>query len=339
MRKERKKHPSTWILFAVKCIWLLLVGASLIIVCLFFAYKIFVTPPAVNKVDNGPTSSQQDAQPEVNPSKAERKDKNYTFLLVASDKSGTLADVIMVAKYDVPNQKVGIVSIPRDTLVDPNDIATFPKINSSYKGDVTDIKSIIADMLGIPIDFYITIDIEGFVKLIDSIGGIDFNVPVHMSYDDPAQNLSIHYEPGLQHLTGQQALEVCRLRYNQDGTLAYPDYDVGRTNTQRALLMSVAKKVLAHPEEIPSYISIWKDYVDTDLTISNILWFVEAATHFEFTDSVKSIALPGDGNVTCNGVRYCYQLYPDQVLDIVNEYINPYVQELSLSDLNIYEVK
>lgn len=339
MKKERKHITHNRILFAVKFLYLTLVIISLIIVFLYIAFKVFVSPPPIDNIDKKTTVSQENEAPETSISKKERKDRSYTFLLVASDKSGALADVIMLVNYDVLNQNVGMVSIPRDTLVDPNHIASFPKINSSYKGDITNIKAIVTDMLGIPIDFYITVDIDGFVKLIDSIGGVDFNVPVHMAYDDPAQNLSIHYEPGMQHLTGQQALEVCRLRYNQDGTLAYADYDVGRTNTQRALLMAVAKKVLKHPEKIQSYTKIWTEYVDTDLTIANILWFAEAAMHCDLSNSVKSIALPGDGNVTCDGIKYCYQLYPDQVLDIINEYINPYTQDLALNDLNIYQVK
>lgn len=340
----KRKRQNNRLVAIGKKIYILLAIISAIIVVLYLALKIFIREPRMEgDLNNGASSSASGvtsdiSQPEIGVADKERKDRCYTFLLVASDKSGLLADVIMVVKYDTVAKEVGIVSIPRDTLVNPDDIARYPKINASYRGDITKLKAIVVDMLGIPIDFFITVDIDGFVELIDSIGGIDFNVPIHMSYDDPVQGLSIHYEPGIQHLNGQQALEVCRLRYNKDGTLAYPDYDIGRTGTQRELLLTVAEKVLSHPEKIASYIKIWLEYVETDLSFSDILWFAESAIGLDVDTAVKSIALPGYGSVTCNGVKYCYQLYPDQVLDIVNEYINPYQEELASSDLNIFEL-
>lgn len=342
----KRKNRGNLFLVILKKLYISLVFLSVVIIMSYIIFKICVRPPKIEE----PSSNTQDSLyissvpgsnislPEIEAATIERENLCYTFLLVASDESKLLADVIMVIKYDTVSQEVGIISIPRDTLVDPNDIAWFPKINSSYGGDITKLKAIIVDMLGIPIDFFVTVDVKGFIELIDSIGGIEFDVPIHMSYDDPVQGLSIHYEPGLQHLTGQQALEVCRLRYNQDGTLAYPDYDIGRTNTQRKLLLAVAQKVLKYPEKITSYIEIWLKHVATNLSFSDILWFAESALDLDISTGVKSIALPGDGNVTCKGIRYCYQLYPDQVLEIVNDYVNPYQRELTSRDLNIYEV-
>lgn len=331
----------------VKIIYFSFVAISIIIVSLYIICTAFIKPPKVNEYAPPEHASvSYDSPDKVSPNDIpktargvkERQNLVYNFLVVASDQSGLLADVIMAVKYDTINQTVGIVSIPRDTLVNPNDIATYPKINSSYRGEPSKLKAIIEDMLGIPIDYYFTVDMNGFVKLIDSIGGIQFDVPVHMSYDDPAQNLSIHYEPGLQYLNGQQALEVCRLRYNQDGTRAYPDYDIGRTQTQRNLLLVVAKKVLSHPEKILSYLEIWEEYIKTDLDWTNILWFANTVLGLDVENNIIHTALPGNGEVTCKGVRYCYQLYPEMTLKIVNEYLNPYTDDLVLDDLNIYEV-
>lgn len=331
----------------IKIIYFLCVIISIIVISLYIICTVFIKPPKVNEYipstnvstsyEPSPGESANDI-PKTTYGAKGRQELVYTFLVVASDQSGLLADVIMVIKYDTINQTVGMVSIPRDTLVNPNDIATYPKINSSYRGEPSKLKTIIEDMLGIPIDYYFTVDTKGFIELIDSIDGIYFDVPVHMSYDDPIQNLSIHYEPGLQYLTGQQALEVCRLRYNQDGILAYPDYDIGRTRTQRNLLLAVAKKVLSHPDKIMSYLEIWKKYIKTDLEWTSILWFANTALNLDLENSIIHTALSGDGNVTCKGVRYCYQLYPEKTLEVVNEYLNPYINDLSLSDLNIYEV-
>ena len=71
-------------------------------------------------------------------------------------------------------------------------------------------------MLGIPVDFYVSVDLKGFIALIDQIDGVDFDVPEDMDYDDPYQDLHIHFKAGLQHLSGQQSMEVVRFRHNSD---------------------------------------------------------------------------------------------------------------------------
>ena len=265
-----------------------------------------------------------------------RKEDCYTFLVAASDQSSGNADVIMVATYDTVKQTVGVISIPRDTLIDPSTIpARFPKINSAYHTGIDCLEEVVSNMLGIPIDYYFTIDVEGFIALVDAIGGIDFNVPVHMSYDDPHQGLSIHFDPGLQHLNGSEALKVCRLRYNQDGTVAYPDYDIGRTRTQQALLRAVAAKALSQPHKIKEYVDIFVEYCSTDLSVGNILWLAESALGIDIENDVLTATLPGNGEITYNGVSYCYQLYQEETLELVNQLINPYIEERLIDDLNI----
>ena len=131
--------------------------------------------------------------------------------------NGFYANTIMVAAYDTAEQKVGVVSIPRDTLVD----RSFPKINAVYgSGGIEALKETVSDLIGIPIDHYMTVNIRAFKALVDAVGGIDFYVPCDMDYDDstPGQELYIHYKEGMQHLNGQQALEVVRFRHNNDGS-------------------------------------------------------------------------------------------------------------------------
>ena len=79
--------------------------------------------------------------------------------------------------------------------------------------------------------------------LVDAIGGVDFDVPINMDYDDPIQNLSIHFKKGVQHLSGADALRVVRFRHNNDGS-GYGSEDLGRMATQQKFLKAVAKKML-----------------------------------------------------------------------------------------------
>ena len=90
-----------------------------------------------------------------------------------------------MVSYDTVNQTAGMVSIPRDTMI-LNSSGKVRKINSAYNnGGIDQVKTEIRKLLGIPIDFYIKVSLNGFVKGIDALDGIDFEVPVNMNYDDP----------------------------------------------------------------------------------------------------------------------------------------------------------
>jgi len=220
------------------------------------------------------------------------------------------------------------------------------KLNAVYQQEIEALRDTISDMLGIPIDFYVGVNMDGFKELVDELGGIEFNVPVHMSYDDPTQDLHIHYEPGLQHLDGQDVLNVARCRKNSDGPgtypdniySAYPDNDIGRTRTQQQLIGTILKKALSNPQKINRYIEIFLEYVNTNLEFGEMLWFAEPALGFDFENGMTSATLTGDGNTYYPGWgQYCYQLYPEETLETVNQLINPYDQDLTLEDMNIFQ--
>lgn len=349
-KRKRKKTARSPIRRAFKIIYRTVVALSAVVVVLFCAYKLLSKPPSMadGPVHTPPlvdTQAPQEQEGERDPdgqvsSAPQRRENTYTFLLAASDQAGSNADTIMVCTYDTVNQRVGLVSVPRDTLVREG------KINSLYHKGVDSLKNAVSDMLGIPIDHYITVNIRGFVEIIDAVGGIEFNVPVHMSYDDPTQDLHIHFEPGLQHLTGQEALEVARCRKNSDGSGtypnnvydAYPDADIGRTRTQQQLITTVLKKILSSPDRISKVVSTLMEYVDTDLTLSNLLWLAEPALKLDFSSGLSTATLEGNGNTYYPGWgRYCYQLYPEQALEVVNTMLNPYDRDLTLADMNIFQ--
>lgn len=83
------------------------------------------------------------------------------------------SDTNMLVRFDAENKKIDVVSLPRDTLM-----SNGHKLNSSYNNGGTEkLRSNIEDMLGIPVDFYVSVDLKGFIALIDQIGGVDFDVP------------------------------------------------------------------------------------------------------------------------------------------------------------------
>ena len=260
----------------------------------------------------------------------ERKSKYcYNILLYGVDNDAGGSDTNMLMRFDAENKTVDIVSLPRDTLM-----SNGHKLNSSYNNGGTEkLRSNIEDMLGVPVDFYVSVDLKGFIALIDQIGGVEFDVPCDMDYDDPYQDLHIHFKAGLQKLNGQQAMEVVRFRHNNDNTGYGGRQDLGRIGTQQAFLKTVAQKLMKL-ENVPAMAETFLKYVKTDLTLGNLMWLANQALSMGGTDAISFATLPGDGAGWYKGKSF-YTLYPEQVLEMTNSMLNPYATDITADDQNI----
>lgn len=320
-----------------------LVAVAAVIVVGYTAFHLFVRPPqqaappiATPAMGAAPTDDPAtDGDESVLPQGPERREQVYTFLLAAKDVDSGNADTIMVVRYDVPGKTVGVVSILRDTMTED-----YAKINASYHDGPENLRRVASDLLGIPIDFYITVDIKAFKALVDAVDGVDFYVPINMSYDDPTQNLSIHYKKGTHHLNGQQALEVARFRTNNDKSTGYND--TGRTETQRNLLAAIAKKVFSPAGllSINQYIAVFNDYVKTDLSASDILFLATNAKDVDLESGVTMSALPGESYVDkyYKGAAWCMQLDAEASLQIINALLNPYTTDITMDMVNFVQI-
>ncbi len=352
MAKRKKKRPSSPLRRLGRGLYRTLVVLSAVIVGVWIAYKAASRrPTTAGDTDRPPQAVVTDdpATQDVDESKQtlQRKEGTWTFLLAAEDQVSGSTDTIMVCTYDTVNQKIGLVSLPRDTLVDRRvGPYHYHKLNAAYpngnianppNGGIAELMGAAGEVLGIPIDHYALVDTRLFVELVDAVGGVEFNVPVYMNYDAPDQDLHIHFNPGLQRLTGQQALEVVRCRKNSDGPGeypnniydAYPDADIGRTRTQQEMVKTIAKKILSNPQKVGSYVDILLRCVKTDLTPGNLLWFVEPALGFNF-DDLTTATLPGDGTKSYDGVRSVYELDAEESLRIINDCLNPYTTDVTM---------
>ena len=260
----------------------------------------------------------------------ERKSKYcYNILLYGVDNDAGGSDTNMLMRFDAVNKTVDIVSLPRDTLM-----SNGHKLNSSYNNGGTEkLRSNIEDMLGVPVDFYVSVDLKGFITLIDQIDGVDFDVPEDMDYDDPYQDLHIHFKKGLQHLNGQQAMEVVRFRHNNDNTGYGGQQDLGRIGTQQAFLKTVAQKLMKL-ENVPAMAETFLKYVKTDLTLGNLMWLANQALSMGGMDAISFATLPGDGAGWYKGMSV-YALDPEQVLEMTNSMLNPYVADITADEQNI----
>ena len=237
--------------------------------------------------------------------------------------SQNLTDTLLVCSYDPKIQDVALLSIPRDTFVgrNKNTATGFDKINALYQIDPDKLLKKVNDITGLGINYYIKVDTQGLKDLVDSVGGIYFDVPIDMDYDDSSQKLSIHLKAGYQLLDGNKAEQVLRFRHNNNGSTYPAEYgqeDIGRMKTQRAFITEVIKQV-AKPENITKvddYIKIANNNVETNFNIWNLKDYAPYAIDFN-ADNIKTETLPGVPE-KCNGV-WLYIHNKKQTEQIVKE--------------------
>ena len=178
-----------------------------------------------------------------------------------------LSDTMLLMRFDPQTGKTVVLSIPRDTRV-PIEGHGVQKINAANElgGVALSAKTVSTLLDGVQIDRYIRINVLGFAKLIDALGGIDFYVPKDMKYKDDTQHLYIDLKAGEQHLNGDQALQMLRFRYDALG-------DIGRIQRQQLMMRALMEKFLnpAIIAKFPQIFSVVHDYIDTNLTIEEMV--------------------------------------------------------------------
>lgn len=258
-----------------------------------------------------------------------RKDDCCTILLAGTDESGDRTDTIMLLNIDRGQKRMSLMSIPRDTKV--NSTYVPHKINSAYgvngKGEegMDSLMDYVAECVGFRPDGYMLLELDVFIELVDLFGGVEFDVPVDMDYEDPSQDLYIHLNKGLQTLDGEEAMGVVRFRSG------YADADIGRVSVQRDFMLAAidqwvsVKNVL----KLPQALSLLGRYAQTDLSVSNLLWLAESVLLCG-TDDMYMTTMPfyisGDYVVVAADEGY---------LNLLNEYFNPYARGISWDDLYI----
>jgi LCP family protein required for cell wall assembly len=270
----------------------------------------------------------------------ERKPLFFTFLIFGLD-DGLNADTIMVGAYDGEARQGYIISIPRDTRVDVQ--RNLQKINSAYavgrisgrghEGGVDRLKYEVSTLIGFRPDFYIGVDYKAFIRMVDTVGGVEVSVPFNMIYDDPAQDLHINIPAGLQVLDGQNAMHFAKYRLGNNSRYTISDYQ--RIENQQQILAAMFAELLTPAAiiKIPEFIRIFNDHVDSDLAMGELLWFANEARLIRGTDALQLFTLPMLGT---SGTPQWYEL-PNQkeVLELINRTINPFIRGITAEDLRI----
>lgn len=238
----------------------------------------------------------------------ENLDKLY--VLVMGESTG-MSDTIIVCSYDPKTQEASMLSIPRDTFIGRSkaNATTSDKINSIYNGGASPEKTMekVNELLGLNIKYYILVDTKALVELVDSIGGLDFEVPIDMKYDDYSQDLHVNLKEGWQKLTGDQVEQLVRFRHNSNGSTYSYEYgieDFGRMKTQRAVMVAIAKQTikLKNIREIGNIIDIANKYVKTNMNLNILKDYIPYAVEIN-TEEIKTEQLPGESKYI-NGISF-----------------------------------
>ena len=274
---------------------------------------------------------------------ADRKKEFYTFLLVGQDTfGGGNTDTMMLAAYDVPNQTLNVMSLPRDTYVRYNGRRVQLNWVYNWAGGGDDgmdaLREEVGDLTGVTPDFYVIVQWEAVGELVDAIDGVYFDVPFDMYYNDLSQGFKIDLKEGYQLLDGEGAMGLLRWRQNSDDSGhyfgGYPNADLGRIETQQSFMKAVIQKCLQPSVllgNLLEYINIFQENVVTNLTVGNMAYFAKSAIGSLDMDDVAFTTLPwksaGDGHLLAVG---------SEIVDVVNDGFNPYEEDITLRDLDIY---
>ncbi len=349
VRKRRRQRHLLISVVTVFATLLLIIGSLTAYLCLYEP-TVDDEPPAFWTDDSPGDGAQSgdlppsvdmpndtDLQAPIITDSYERREDVYNFLVLGVDRAANLSDVIMVVSYDIKQQNIHVLSLPRDTYINVG--SSYHKLNAyfsasynrsasrgaeRYRDAIEAMASFIENGLCIRLDRYICMDTAGFREIINAIGGVDMEVPFDMDYEDPEQDLFIHLKAGYQHLDGEKAEQFVRYRSG------FLEGDIGRISAQRLFLTALANQVKTKLD-LSSVVSIAKtalQYVTTDLSVAEIGYFAKNAFSVDM-DKITFTTLPGGGVINPDTGASYYVMYAENVRKIVNAQFNVYEREIT----------
>ena len=241
--------------------------------------------------------------PEEMVAKVDKETGKINILAIGLDNDGTRTDTIIVVSYDLDGNLVNILSIPRDTRMYVG--GNYQKINCAYavtkngkRNGVNGTIEAVTRLTGIPIHYYVEFTFETFREVIDALGGVDFDIPQNMNYDDPVQNLHIHLKKGFQHLDGDKSEQLVRFR-------KYPMGDIDRVKVQQSFMKALAEQKLNSSiiGKLPDLFKVLQKDIKTNFKVSDITKYALNLMDLS-SENVKAYSLPGTADSESYGASY-----------------------------------
>lgn len=232
------------------------------------------------------------------PAFASESDPVKRFLIFGCDESGALTDTILLVARDGRTGKTGVLQIPRDTYA-AYTTGSYRKLNGALRalGD-GDCKAFFSRALGVPVHWFAALNLKCVPAIVDAVGGVDLEIPMDMDYSDPAQNLEIHIQKGMQHLDGNAALSFLRYRSG------YVTADLGRMQAQQNFLRAFAEKCgTLSAATFMKLFFIAAPYMKTDLPLHEAIALSQGLGKFGF-EELAFETVPGEAVKGKSGAWY-----------------------------------
>lgn len=305
LNKRKTKKKKKWI-------WFLSPIAILLIIFAVYGVQLSskiadITNQAFKPLERGESSSKRTEA--VYPGK-----DNFSVLFIGVDERekgrGSRSDVLILATFNKEDNTIKMMHIPRDSRVNiPG--KKVDKIGHAHAyGGVDLTVATVEELLDVPVDYYVKLNFDAFVEIIDALGGVTVDVPFTFTEQDSHDKKgAITLHEGTQTLNGEEALAFVRMR-KQD-----PRGDFGRGNRQQQVIKAIIEKS-AKMSSITKYDDMLDgigDNLSTNLTFQNIIALHPYAKSIH---SIETIELKGK-NSTING-KYFYSLDEESVTEVSN---------------------
>lgn len=239
--------------------------------------------------------------PNYNDNAVKTADGEYLILLVGVDKNGdddtntdfTRTDTIMLLKADTKTGKMDLMSIPRDSRIKIRD--KFDKVNHAHAfGGIELTMQTLRSFLGLDIDYYVQINYQALINIVDALGGVDYDVPEGITIDKG----KVQIKPGPNHLDGNEVMWFLRTRN------IYNNGDIGRVNTQQGFVKAMVDEIVKKSKNmnIMTFISNYLKYVKTNLPMTAIMDLAGNINNFS-SDKMDTHIVPGMEQ-TIDGTSY-----------------------------------
>jgi LCP family protein required for cell wall assembly len=222
------------------------------------------------------------------------------LVLGVDDRPGSAgrSDTTLVAFVDLGKGSVQLLSLPRDSYVQIPGHG-WDKLNAAYAFGKTDLtRQTIENLTGMKLDYTVTVNMQGFQKIVDAVGGVDIYVDENMDYEDPYDDppLQIHLKQGQQHMDGTDALHYVRFRHDAES-------DWGRMKRQQTFLKALmaAAKQPANLTHLPTLIKLVSDNVQTNLSPKQLTQLANAGKDMLSDQGINGKTLQGDDLWTDEG--------------------------------------
>lgn len=305
MKKQKKKTPFRRFLKITMITFMtlfLVTGGTLA----YFAYKMAsVTSSSQTDLERGDRSDLRETA--VNPS----NDPISVLFLGLDSRDGDLSgrtDAMVLATFNPEENSVKMLNIPRDSLVNIVGRDRQDKINHAHAFGGLDMTiDTVEHLLDIPVDYFVSINFDAFMEVIDELGGVDVDVPMTFTETDNQTYGTITLYEGEQTLNGEEALAYVRMRKSD------PRGDLGRGDRQKEVIEAVINKAtnLSSITRFGPVMDSLGNNLKTNISFNNLLSMHTYATEL---NNVESLSFDGD-NYTENGVYY-YRLHEESVNEI-----------------------